>query len=551
MRKALVGMKPDRFEDIIALVALYRPGPMENIPLYNSRKHGHEKAEYYHEKIKSVLTETYGVIIYQEQVMEIARILSGYSLGEADMLRRAMGKKIRKEMEEQRKRFIEGARERDLSASQAESIFDVLAKFADYGFNKSHAAAYALISYQTAWLKANHPIEFLAALMSLDKGNTDKLHDFYREGKRAGIEVKAPCVNESQVDFTIKGEIVHYALAAVKGAGAQAMEHIVQTREEGGAFRSVADFFSRIDARKVNRKMLENLVQAGAFDCFGNPREQLIHNLDMLINHANRVLENSQAGIEDMFGGGEETASLQMPEADTWQVSKRLLKESESLGFYLSAHPLDECVSMLAERRVKLWAEFSERMKRDGQAGSAKLAGTVMSFKEIRTKNGKRMGRVQLSDPTGQFEGVLFAETLAKHRDELKEGESVIMRVEAEERPEGLSLRIQSVAPLHEELAQSAQSAHRKRELKIFVREETALPHLTKILTGNSRSGRDGNGSGNGQNGQNGTGKVSIIVLKPKGEGEIEIDLNRKYALSAEIAGAIKAMAGIEEVQLT
>ncbi|MEE9314218.1 MAG: DNA polymerase III subunit alpha [Rhizobiaceae bacterium] len=524
MRKALIGMKPDQFEDIIALVALYRPGPMENIPTYNARKHGEEEPDYYHPKIESVLKETQGVIIYQEQVMQIAQILSGYSLGEADVLRRAMGKKIREEMELQRKRFVDGAVENDLKAGQANHIFDVLAKFADYGFNKSHAAAYALISYQTAWLKSSYPVEFLAALMTLDMGNTDKLHDYYREGKRAEIEIVAPSVNTSDVEFAVRGGKIYYALAAVKGVGAQAVSHIVEMREEGGPFESLTNFFSRVDPKQMNRKMLENLIHAGAFDNFGAPREQMIGGLDRLIGHAARVANNEAIGMTDMFGSDTGDTEITLAPVEAWTPAEKLFREFKSLGFYLTAHPLDEYHDTLQKMRVQYWDDFENSVKRGAVAGN--LAGTVTSLQVRRTRTGNRMGIVQVSDPTGQYEAVIFSEMLEKYRELLEAGASIVLNVAAENKPEGISLRINSVKSLESEAIKV------QRQLYVFIRDEKPLKSIAERI------------------GKRGEGSVSVIILHDQGEREVEIEVPGKRLISPQIAGAIKAIPGVVDVEL-
>ncbi len=524
MRKALIGMKPDQFEDIIALVALYRPGPMENIPVYNARKHGEEEPDYYHPKIESVLKETQGVIIYQEQVMQIAQILSGYSLGEADMLRRAMGKKIREEMEKQRKRFVDGAVERDLKAAQASHIFDVLAKFADYGFNKSHAAAYALVSYHTAWLKANHPVEFLAALMTLDMGNTDKLHDFYREGKREEIEIVAPSVNTSDVEFAVRGGKIYYALAAIKGVGAQAVAHIVDIRQADGPFESLTNFFSRVDPKQLNRKMLENLIHAGAFDCFGPSREQLIGGLDRLIGHATRVADNQAIGMTDMFGGDSGETAVSLPEVAPWMSAEKLLREFQSVGFYLSAHPLDEYKQTLDKMRVQNWSDFQAAVKKGASAGN--LAGTVTSLQQRKTRNGNRMGILQISDPTGQYEAVLFSESLEQNKELLVAGNAIVLNVAAEDKPEGISLRINSVKSLE------AEAARKQFQLNIFVRDERPLESISKQI------------------GKRGEGQVSLIVLNQAEKQEVEIGIPGKRLISPAVAGAIKGIPGVIDVEL-
>ncbi|MEM1317462.1 MAG: DNA polymerase III subunit alpha, partial [Pseudomonadota bacterium] len=525
MRKALIGMKPDQFEDIIALVALYRPGPMENIPLYNARKHGEEEPDYYHPKIEHVLTETQGVIIYQEQVMQIAQILSGYSLGEADMLRRAMGKKIREEMEVQRARFVDGCLKNDIDAKQANYIFDVLAKFADYGFNKSHAAAYALLSYQTAWLKANHPVEFLASLMTLDMGNTDKLSDFYREAMRAKIQIVAPSVNSSEVKFSVKDGRIHYALAAIKGVGAQAVAHIVEVRDRDGPFTSLTSFFSRIDPKQLNRKMLENLIHAGAFDGFGHAREELIGGLDRLIGHSVRVAENQAIGMTDMFGGDTGETAVVLPNVPKWTAAERLQREHGSMGFYFSAHPLDEYKNTLGKLRAQSWADFQLAVKASGQAPGI-LGGTVSSIQYRKTKRGKRMGIVMLSDSTGQFEAVLFDEQLEASSDLLQPGKSLVLNVVGEDKPEGVSLRVMMIRSIDEEAART------QYLLNVFLRDETPLSSIATQLS------------------KQGEGVVRLVVIDAESDREVEVELPGKRLVSPQIANALKAVDGVVHAEL-
>ncbi|WP_292150789.1 DNA polymerase III subunit alpha, partial [Mesorhizobium sp.] len=301
MRKALIGMRPDCIEDIIALVALYRPGPMENIPTYNARKHGEEEMASIHPKIDHLVKETQGVIVYQEQVMQIAQELAGYSLGEADLLRRAMGKKIRAEMDKQRERFVTGAVERGVGKAQADFIFDLLAKFADYGFNKSHAAAYAVVSYQTAYLKAHYPVEFLAASMTLDMSNTDKLADFRQDALRLGIEVVAPSVMTSFRPFEVGENKIFYSLAALKGVGDAAVEHIVEKRGER-PFKSLADFCERVDPKIVGKRVFESLIMAGALDCFGHDRAVMMAGVERMMGLASLAQQNAISGQTDIFG---------------------------------------------------------------------------------------------------------------------------------------------------------------------------------------------------------------------------------------------------------
>ncbi|AKI01023.1 DNA-directed DNA polymerase III PolC [Hoeflea sp. IMCC20628] len=527
MRKALIGMRPDRIEDIIALVALYRPGPMENIPVYNARKHGEEELASIHPKIDGLLAETQGVIVYQEQVMQIAQVLAGYSLGEADLLRRAMGKKIQAEMDKQRARFVDGAVERGVSKPQANLIFDLLAKFANYGFNKSHAAAYGIVSYQTAYLKAHYPVEFLAASMTLDMSNTDKLNDFRQDAKRLGIEVVPPSVQTSFRHFETGDNRIYYALAAIKGVGDAAVEHIVTVRGDE-AFASLEDFCTRIDPRQVNRRVLESLIAAGGFDCFGQERAALSGGLDRILGFAQRAQENRISGQSDMFGigggGATEAETIQLPAVMPWLPADKLHREYQALGFYLSAHPLDSYNELLAKMRVQTWADFSLAVKAGATAG--RLAGTVTSKQERKTRTGNKMGIIAFSDSSGQYEAVLFSEGLALYRDLLEPGKSIVITVTAEERPEGVGLRIQTADSL-EDRAARGQSA-----LRVYMRDSKPLNSVSTHLK------------------TRGEGQVSFVMIKDDGRREIEVTLSDRYRITPQIASALKAAPGVLDVEL-
>jgi len=524
MRKALIGMKPDRIEDIIALVALYRPGPMENIPTYNARKHGEEEIASIHPKIDHLVKETQGVIVYQEQVMQIAQELSGYTLGEADLLRRAMGKKIRAEMDKQRERFVSGAVERGVTKQQADFIFDLLAKFADYGFNKSHAAAYAVVSYQTAYLKAHYPVEFLAASMTYDMANTDKLNDFRRDAIRLGIEVSPPSVLSSYRDFEVGENRIYYSLAAIKGVGDAAVEHIVQKRKEK-QFESLEDFCARVDPKIVGKRVLESLICAGAFDCFGHDRAALFAGVDRLMGMASRAAEDAAIGQADIFGSAAiEPQKLQLPATAPWLPAEKLHREFQVVGCYLSAHPLDDYRAALEKMRVQNWAEFQAAVKRGATAG--RLAGTVTSKQERKTRTGNKMGIVQFSDATGQYEAVLFSEALAQYRDMLEPGRSVVIMVSAEDRPEGVNLRIQTVQSLEDE------ASRMQKALRIYLRDPQPIQAISSQLT------------------TRGEGQVSLIVIKEGGLGEIEIGLPERYRISPQIAAAMRAVSGVVDVEL-
>jgi DNA polymerase-3 subunit alpha len=524
MRKALVEMRADRFEDIIALVALYRPGPMANIPTYCAVKLGDEKADYIHPLIEPVLKETCGVIIYQEQVMQIAQILSGYSLGEADLLRRAMGKKIKAEMDAQRDRFVSGAVQRGLPKPQADEIFDLLAKFADYGFNKSHAAAYALIAYQTAWFKANHPVEFLAASMTLDKSNTDKLAEFSNEARRLQIHVEPPSIQWSGVDFDVnarpdKGLVITYALSAVKGVGDGQAEALVKSRD-GKAFRDLADFATRLEPSDVNKRMLESLAAAGAFDELDKDRARISAGIEPILALSHRRRDEALAGQSALFGG-ETIDPLARVKTQPWALAERLRREFDAVGFFLSGHPLDAYAAILARLRVERWADFARAVKQG--ASAARVAATVLERQERRTRSGTKMGIIQLSDPSGQYEAILFQEGLNQFRDMLEKGAAVLLGLQANVEGEDVRARIVSVEPLD-------QAASRiQKGLRIFVRDENPLRSIAERLT------------------QRGDGEVSLILLT--GNGEIEMKLPGKFQVTPQTAGALKAIPGIVSVE--
>jgi len=525
MRKALIGMKPDRIEDIIALVALYRPGPMENIPTYNARKHGEEEVASIHPRIDHLVKETQGVIVYQEQVMQIAQELAGYTLGQADLLRRAMGKKIRAEMDKQRDVFVSGAVERGVAKPQADFIFDLLAKFADYGFNKSHAAAYAIVSYQTAYMKAHYPVEFLAASMTLDMSNTDKLADFRQDAMRLGIEVVPPSVMTSYRDFEVGENRIFYSLAAIKGVGDAAVEHIVEKRRDR-PFSNIDDFCARIDPRIVGKRVFESLIQAGAFDCFGHDRAVLFAGIERLMGLASRAHEDAAMGQGDIFGGGAGTSApaLQLPAAEPWLSAERLHREFQSVGFYLSAHPLDEYKEALEKMRVQSWAHFQAAVKQGATAG--RLAGTITSRQERKTRTGNKMCVVQLSDATGQYEAVLFSETLAQYRDLMEPGRSVVITAAAEDRPEGVNLRVQTMQSLDDE------ASRMQKALRIFLRDPAPVGALPRYLN------------------QSGDGQVSLVVIKDGGMGEVEVELPNRYRIGPQVASALRALSGVVDVEL-
>ena len=528
MRETLRQMRPDRFEDLIAAVALYRPGPMANIPDYCRRKHG-EAWEAPHPELTDILSETYGIMVYQEQVMQIAQRMGGYSLGAADLLRRAMGKKIRSEMEAQRKTFVDGATARGIAAATATEVFDLMAKFADYGFNKSHAAAYALVAYQTAWMKANHPAVFMAACMSLASTNTDRLAALKQEAERGGIRVLPPDINRSGADFRMErlpdeGALaIRYALAAVKKVGAAAMEGLEQARGER-PFADVADFAARVDPRHLNRMQLENLVRAGAFDSLDTNRARLFAAAETILRRAQADQAEKESGQIVLFGGGSGPAELRLPDLPDWPQIERLGFEAEAIGFHLTAHPLDSYKQALLRLGVVPCSQVEARAQ--SGVGRVKLAGIVVATKERVTRTGSRMAWVRLSDASGGCEVTLFSEVLARSRDLIGDGATLL--VTADLRMDGDTLRItaQDVAPLEKAAADAGAG------MRVRLAEPEAVPHIRDLLRRES----------------GGKGRV-ILVPRLDSAHSVEIALPGGFNVTPRLAQALKALRGVDQVE--
>jgi DNA polymerase III subunit alpha len=531
MRRALIDMRPDRFEDLIVLVALYRPGPMANIPTYCARKAGTEPIAYLHPKLQPILAPTYGIITYQEQVQQIARDLAGYTLGQADILRRAMGKKDRKEMASQRDVFISGAVERGIARADAEVIFETCAKFAEYGFNKSHSAPYALLTYQTAYMKANYPVEFLAASMTLDIGNTDKLAEFRAEAEHLEIRVEPPSVNRSGVEFEVDDQTIYYGLAALRGVGAQAVESIVAARGEQ-PFADLADFARRINPRAVNKRVLESFAASGALDALEPNRARAFAAVDVVLAAAQRAHDNATLGQNELFAGPTTKEPLALPTVEPWLPAERLQREYEAVGFFLTGHPLDDYAAALKRLRVQSWAEFARAVK--AGVGAGRVAGTVVARTERRTRNGTKMGIVGLSDPSGHYEAVLFAEGLAQYRDLLEPGTAVLLFLTAEVQADEVRARIQSVEPLDQAAAKM------QKGLRVFLRNEAPIEGLVRRLEPMPAALRNGPDQPDGE--------VSMVLMLENGS-EVEVKLPGRFKVSPQIAGAIKAVAGVVTVE--
>ncbi len=423
MKDALINMKPNRLEDIIALVALYRPGPMSNIPIYNACKHGEREPDYLHPKLEQILKPTYGVIIYQEQVMQIAQVLSGFSAGEADILRRAMGKKKRAELEKQKQRFVEGAYKNGINKDIAAGIFLKIEPFAEYGFNKSHAAAYAVIAYQTAFLKTYYPHEFFVASMSMELSNQKKLSEFYEELKRLNIKIIRPNINKSFADFSSDGKNFYYALAAIKNVGYDAISNVVKERSSNGEFKNLFDFINRVNPKDINKLQLEGLVQSGCFDQFNKNRQSLFSSIPNIILKSKNIHESKLLNQIDLFGEQENEDFNFIENIDDWSIDTKLTKEFETLGFYISDHPLNQYKTIYKHYNIVNYDDFEN----NNDILSSNIACTVLKVQEKKTQKGSSYGIVKFSDLSNVFELFIFSEIFEINRNNLTEGNSLMI----------------------------------------------------------------------------------------------------------------------------
>jgi DNA polymerase-3 subunit alpha len=532
MRRTLAGVRPTGFGDIIALVSLYRPGPMDNIPLFGDRKNGRVALAYPHPMLEAVLAETYGIFVYQEQVMQAAQVLAGYSLGEADLLRRAMGKKIQSEMNEQRQRFVSGAAANAISPAKANELFDLIDKFAGYGFNKSHAAGYALISYHTAWLKTHHPAVFFAASMSFDMAQTDKLGLFVEDIRRSGVECLGPDVNASQACFSVedgpKGLCVRYALGALKGVGEKAMEVLVEEREANGPFKSLDDFAARIDPKCLNRRQLESLAAAGAFDALNPDRASLHAGAETILAYAASAHGERTSGQHGLFGGGgvEQAAeAIRLPRSAAWTLAERMSAEREAFGFYFSAHPVDAQRHLLAAHRVKSFAELASLpAPADGGRSAAMMAGLVESTNWRTSAKGRRYMMAAISDPSGQYVATVFDDGPAADLEAAaKAGTCGLMTVELDRRPgdEVPRVTVKHFQPI-DSLAKKT-----RLQLDLIVPDGSSLtaivPHLAAARGGN--------------------GLIRATVSISEGR-EATLILGRDFALDADLASKLERLLG-------
>jgi DNA polymerase-3 subunit alpha len=536
MMDALKRMKPTCIEDIVALVALYRPGPMENIPTYCEVKNGQKELESVHPLIDHILEETQGIIVYQEQVMQIAQVMAGYSLGGADLLRRAMGKKIAEEMAKERPKFEKGAQENGVEKKKASEVFDLLEKFANYGFNKSHAAAYAVVSYQTAWLKANHPVEFMAGVMNCDIHLTDKLGVYFEEvRKRLDLPWVPPCVNRSDATFKVVEGALVYALGALKNVGVEAMKLITEGRMVDGVerpFSTLFDLARRVDMKRVGKRPLEMLARSGAFDQLDPNRRRVLDALDGLVGYSAAIHEQKSSNQVSLFGeAGDDLPEPRSVPMDDWLPAERLSEEFKAVGFYLSGHPLDDYMGALKRKDIKTLDQVHERAERGAHV--AKLAGVVAGVQIRKSARGNRFAFAQLSDTTGGYEITIFSDTLEKAQDHLVTGAKVIVTVEATLESDQLKLLGRSIAPIDTVVADVGGMG-----LKIFVDDIDAVSAVASVLEGAGKAAQNV-----------GRGPVQFCLMDSSLPGEVEIDLGQDFPVTPQIKGAIKSLMGVMEVE--
>ena len=533
MMDALKRMKPTSIEDIVALVALYRPGPMENIPAYCEVKNGLKERTSIHPLIDDILEETQGIIVYQEQVMQIAQVMAGYSLGEADLLRRAMGKKIKEAMDAERPKFEKGSAENGVDTKKASEIFDLLEKFANYGFNKSHAAAYAVVSYQTAWLKTNHPLEFMAGVMNCDIHLTDKLATYFEKVVKKELELSyvSPCINKSFATFSVVDGSLVYGLGALKNVGIEAMQLIVEARNST-PFSTLFDFARRVDLKRIGKRPLEMLVRAGAFDDLDNNRKRVFEALEDLVNYSVAVHEQKSSNQVSLFGEtGDDLPEPRIKDFQDWLPAERLAEEYIAIGFYLSDHPLGDYATALKRNGVLTLDEVVSKAK----AGPfvAKMAGVVANRQERKSARGNRFAFLQLSDKTGSYEATLFSEVLEKSREYLETGSKVLLTAEASLESDQIKLLARSISPLDAGISNVDAEG-----MRIFVNDENAISSVASVLDQSKDQVKLG-----------AKGPIYLRLINSSLPGEVEIDLGESFPINPQIRGAIKSLNGVVEVE--
>jgi DNA polymerase-3 subunit alpha len=512
MRDVIEKLQPDRLEDLIALVSLYRPGPIDDIPKYLSRKHGKEPIEYPHPLVIPFLESTYGIMVYQEQVLKMAQIIGGYTLASADILRRAMGKKIKKEMDMQKKIFIEGAKERGVTESTASQIFAQMEKFAGYGFNRSHAAPYALLSYQTAFLKANYRLEFYIAVLNLDIDHTDKVSSYINDAKKAGITIFPPDVNSSDCMFTEERDGIRYAFSAIKGIGVKALEYIVTERNKNGKFKDIFDFLSRTNQSGLNKKQLEGLILAGAFDSIHSNRRQLYKSMDQMLLSKKTQQQNSMQ--ISFFGLVETNSDIILSNEQEWPTTEKLDRERDVIGFYLSTHPIDVYREVLTSYKITKSSGFSS------VRGYIKIAGVILKKVEKLSKNAQKYAFLTVSDQDGSFEVTVFPDLYAKVSSTIQIGKSFLIDADVKTESENIKLMATSINEIDLLLS--------KQKIYLSLDNDVDLDKLHKTI----ESFEDGENS------------ISFIVKKSEHK-RFEIETKYKKCVSLEDRNKLANIKGV------
>jgi DNA polymerase III subunit alpha len=508
VRETLRQMKPNRFDDIVALVALYRPGPMGNIPTYNDCKNGLKKPDYIHETLEKILKPTYGIIVYQEQVMQIAQTLAGFTAGEADILRKAMGKKKRAELEKQKEKFVNGAISNGIKKDVANYVFTKIEPFAEYGFNKSHAVAYALIAFQTAYLKTHHKEEFIAASMSTSLASTGKLREYVEELKRLNVKVIRPCINSCYPDFKAEKNKIYYGLGAIKSVGFEAVSNIIRERKENGKFKSLKDFISRVDPKDVNKLQLEGLVKSGAFDAIIPNRKKIFLSIPKLIQTIKNKYEEKISNQKNLFENthNADSEEFEFETNDEWTKKELLSEEFTSLGFYMSDHPLNEYKSLFSQLKIKSYKEFL-----NDDSTECLVAGTIMSIQEKKSAKGTPFAIVKFSDNGSEFELFLFSEILINNREKLNESSSFILTL-IKEKQVGENLQRRINVRKIVDLSEMINTPYKK--VSIELDKDTNLSELKETLK------------------QEGKTEVEIIVRNENQKLYFKLEKPRKFDLS-------------------
>ena len=527
MRDVMKQIKPDRFEDLIAVISLYRPGPMANIPTFINRKHGLEKIEYLHPDLAPILDETYGIMVYQEQVMKIAQVLGGYTLGGADKLRKVMGKKMVNEIPHQRELFTEGATKKGIKPEVSGAIFDQMAKFAEYGFNKSHAAAYSLISYQTAYLKAHYPVEFMCAVMDFDITNTEKIAFYSDEVKKMGFKVLPPDINHSDALFAVENGNIRFALAGIKGVGEANMRAVSAEREKNGAFKNMSDFIHRMDIKQINRKQLEQLIKAGAFDCLEPNRKKLYVNMENILRHMAAATELKVSAQTSLFGADELSATVKLSETPDWPDLERLQNEAEAIGFYLSSHPLDVYAESQQRLGIKTYEKAIEGIK-TGDKLVVNLAGCLQSYQKKMGKSGKPFAFVKLTDTSAAYEGLLFQRGMAEFDAALHSGLPLYVQATIEKQADDMPPRMMFnvIKTLDEAITENSKG------LEITVKDVSAVRPLYQALL------------------QEHFGAHKIYIKPEIPDWDVRIELKNCYALdNGNLLSTIRSIPGVSAVK--